>query len=90
MKALLTSTLVLLKLLVLISSCQSEEKTVTAPASIDGVSSPAMPKGEDFNLEKEDDESCDTKEDLEKKLEEAKKKPNEAFKLQGGDAGCEV
>lgn len=87
MKTLLISALILLGLL---TSCQSEENSATTQTPIDAVSSPATQKGEDFNLKKDDDESCDTEEDLEKKLEEAKKKPNEAFKLQGGDAGCEV
>ncbi len=44
---------------------------------------------DDFSDLKEKDESCDTEEDLEKKIEEQAKK-QEAFKLQGGDGGCEV
>lgn len=72
-------------------SCQKETK---APASdgISGAGSSAAEagNGKDFSFDKkEKDESCDTEEDLEKQIEEAKKK-KEAFKLQGNDGGCTV
>lgn len=86
--------LIFLFLIAFTVSCQQETK---APASTtttgaDGVSSAAAQptNGQDFNFDKKDkDESCDTEEDLEKKIEEAKKK-QEAFKLQGNDEGCTV
>ncbi|WP_127715022.1 hypothetical protein [Halobacteriovorax sp. HLS] len=43
---------------------------------------------DDFSdLKKEDDESCETEEEISKKLAAPKQ---EAFQLQGGDSGCEV
>jgi hypothetical protein len=44
---------------------------------------------DDFSDLKKDDESCDTQEDLEKKIEEQARK-KQAFQLQGGDEGCVV
>ena len=74
--------------LLMVSSCQKQEE---APAKSDGVSgaasSAASPKAADIDFDKKKDEACDTEEDLEKQIEEAKKK-QEAFKLQGGDGGC--
>lgn len=69
--------------LILLIGCQ-EQKKAAAP-----VQSAVVQSEDDFSdLEKKDDGSCDTTEDLEKKIIEAKKKPKQAFKLQGGDSGC--
>lgn len=68
--------------------CQKEE-TQAAATSADGVSSAALSDTKDPLFEKEDDESCDTEEDLEKKIEQAAKK-KEAVSLQGGDSGCDI
>lgn len=80
------------KILVLLSfvfftSCQEakteQNSTVQASSSFDAIDA----KSESYDFDKEKDESCDTEVDLEKKIEEAKKK-NTALKLQGGDSGC--
>jgi len=42
---------------------------------------------EKYNFDEKEEESCDTEEELEKKVTKPKQ---EAFKLQGGDPGCEV
>lgn len=67
-------------------SCHKEE----APKVAQVQQSAVVQAEDDFSdLKKKDDESCDTEEDLEKKImEQAKKKPAKAFKLQGGDTGC--
>jgi hypothetical protein len=81
-----------MKLIILCSllfiSCVQEKETKQTKVSAS--SSLSKAKVDDFSdLEKKDDEGCDTKEDLEKKImEEAKKKPEKAFQLQGGDPGC--
>lgn len=67
--------------LVLIS-CQQETKVAADTSAVQKIEPSA-----DVVFDKKKDESCDTEEDLEKQIEEAKKKP-EAFKLQGGDSGC--
>lgn len=76
----------------LISGCQPTEnnkKGSSSPASHETKQVQAQAKAEDdFSDLKEKDESCDTEEDLEKKIEEQAKK-KEAFKLQGGDGGCD-
>ena len=66
-----------------VTSTQSKEKSPDTKSS-----AMATTSTQDLNLE-EDKEGCSNEEDLEKKImEEAKKKPEEAFKLQGGDTGC--
>ena len=44
---------------------------------------------DDFSDLEKKDESCDTEEDLEKKIEDQARK-KQAFQLQGGDEGCVV
>lgn len=76
-----------LSLITTMSSCQ-EEKSSTVQDGVSGAASSAFVQaGNDIDFDKKKDESCDTEEDLEKQIEEAKKK-QEAFKLQGGDPGC--
>lgn len=75
-------------LILMVSSCQKQEEVPAKSDGVSGAASSAMaPKAEDIDFDKKKDESCDTEEDLEKQIEEAKKK-QEAFKLQGGDGGC--
>lgn len=71
------------------ASCNKEDGSAQSSLSTQESASSAVSSGtEDFSdLEKKKDESCDTTEDLEKKIEEKAKK-QEAFKLQGGDPGC--
>ncbi len=77
--------------LLFLFSCQQTESSMSKSSSIPGQdqSSLQAKAEDDFSDLKEKDESCDTEEDLEKKIEEQAKK-QEAFKLQGGDEGCEV
>jgi hypothetical protein len=67
--------------------CNKEAKSKSS--AVAPVSGNSMSSSDDFSdLEKQKkDESCDTAEDLEKKIVEKAKK-QEAFKLQGGDPGC--
>ncbi len=69
-------------------SCQKEEQIVDTQAASTTIPIDKEEKDPLF-AETEKDESCDTEEDLEKKIEEAAKK-KEAFSLQGGDSGCAV
>lgn len=86
--------LVLISLLYLVS-CQKEEapapvKRSQAPAEYDFTKkgTHSQKANDDFSdLKKKDDESCDTEEEITKKLAEPKQ---EAFQLQGGDTGCDV
>jgi hypothetical protein len=76
----------LLLLSLLVISCQ--KKTEQLNSSTTQTSNIVANDFSDLEkLEKKDDESCDTEEDLEKKImEEAKKKHEQAYKLKGGDA----
>lgn len=88
-----------LKILVLISllfvSCNKDEDVATPNRKAPEVNnydfnakSNSLDKKDDFSdLEKKDDESCDTEEEITKKLAKPKQ---EAFQLQGGDSGCDV
>ena len=78
-------SLLILLCSILLFSCQEETKTqsVTTHASSMAHSNDKT----DSMFEKDKDESCDTEEDLEKKIKEAAKK-KEAFSLQGADTGC--
>lgn len=81
----------LLLSLFLLVACQQEKNSTSLPISKAAVSKVAI--GDDFSdLKKEDDESCDTEEDLKKKLEAdiEKQKKGEAVQLQGGDPDCAV
>lgn len=72
--------------------CQKSEQSTNITKKEENLShsnSLQVKTEDDFSDLKEQDESCDTEEDLEKKIEEQAKK-QEAFKLQGGDGGCEV
>ncbi len=79
--------LIILSFLIFVSSCVEEQEK--KPTSLSAASA-MQAKSKDFSdLEKTEDEGCDSKEDLEKKImEEARKKPEKAFKLQGGEPGC--
>lgn len=72
--------------LLLTIGCQKEEAPKNA-VPLTG-SSQAVSQSNDIDFDKKKDESCDTEEDLERQIEEAKKKEPTAFKLQGGDTGC--
>lgn len=82
----------LLCILIFVCSCQEENKpkeTLTHQTTHE------LQKSDDFSeFQKEDDESCDTEEDLEKKLEaqiEKSKNEGQAMQLQGSsDPGCEI
>ncbi len=83
------TNLSLILMLFIVIGCQEQTKTVASQDGVSGAATSAPIAGSneiDFE-KKEKDESCDTEEDLEKQIEEAKKK-QEAFKLQGGDSGC--
>lgn len=76
---------------VLLLSCVKEDDQKARSINTTNLSAVAnTTNSDDFSdLKKEGDEECDSEEDLEKKImEEAKKKPEKAFKLQGGDTGC--
>ncbi len=75
---------------ILLFSCVKEESKTSKARSLTATASEVTTSSNDFSdLKKEGDEGCDSEEDLEKKImEEAKKKPEKAFKLQGGDTGC--
>lgn len=84
----------LILFLFLLTSCQSEEQKVIPQKKIQksnydfNAKSNSLNSSDDFSdLKKKDDESCDTEEEVTKKLAEPKQ---EAFQLQGGDSGCEV
>jgi len=67
-------------------SCQQDPKTsVTKSEMASSTTQSELGNFDEFN--KKDDESCDTEEDLLKKIEEKKKE--ETFKLDD-DEGCEV
>lgn len=84
-------------LTLLISSCQQtklentgEESSTFPDKQLEEESTQLQAKVEDdFSDLKQKDESCDTEEDLEKKIEEQARK-KKAFQLQGGDENCEV
>ena len=74
--------------LLIILGCNKEEAQSSSNLSTTSSAVSSSQDPNDFSdLEKKDDESCDTTEDLEKKIKEKSKK-QEAFKLQGGDEGC--
>lgn len=81
------SSVFLVALILMVNSCQKEEKAAATSDGVSGAASAVTPKAADIDFDKKKDEACDTEEDLEKQIEEAKKK-QEAFKLQGGDGGC--
>lgn len=73
-------------------SCQQESNSKSEPKKIENYDftkkSNSVSATDDFSdLKKEDDESCDTEEEVTKKLAAPKQ---EAFQLQGGDSGCDV
>jgi len=72
----------------LLFGCQPSQKIGSGDSMHEAQSSQVKVE-DDFSDLKEKDESCDTEEDLEKKIEEQVKK-KEAFKLQGGDGGCDA
>jgi len=87
--------LVLISLLIFVS-CQKEQKLPPvkrsqAPAQYDfsKKNTKSQNASDDFSdlKKKKEDESCDTEEEITKKLAEPKQ---EAFQLQGGDSGCDV
>ncbi len=92
--------MLVLTFLFVFTSCNKEEApkpvslqktSVPAPAATVITGSSAAP--DDFSdLKKEDDESCDSEEELLKKqIEKAKKAKTQGVKLQGaGDEGCTV
>ena len=77
----------------LVFSCQQETPkkempTLQKSSTVSNGQASSQASADDFSdLAKKDDESCDTEEDLEKKIQEKIKK-KEAFKLQGGDSDC--
>ena len=86
-----------LLLLILLGACQpsTPENTASEEAAfpdenleLESNNLQATVKDDFSDLEKKD-ESCDTQEDLEKKIEEQARK-KQAFQLQGGDEGCVV
>ena len=87
---------VLLGLLLGFFGCQENkvtEASATSTHSSSATATNALGQEDDFSdLKKEDDEACDTEEDLEKEIAEQAKKAEQgqAFKLQGGDEGCVV
>ncbi len=86
-------TIIVLLTSLFIFSCQKEEvsvaKTIVPSVNYDFNSkSNSLKSGDDFSdLKKKGDESCDTEEEITKKLARPKQ---EAFKLQGGDTGCDI
>ena len=78
----------------LLVSCHSE-KEPAKPNALKASTTTSTDGEDDFSdLKKDDDESCDTEEDLEaklqKKIEESQNK-GEGLKLQGStDPGCEI
>ena len=88
-----------MKILIIISlltffSCSKKEATSTPVQVLDGKlemgktqSSPDSESKEKYNFDEKEDESCETEEELEEKMAKPKQ---EAFKLQGGDPGCEA
>lgn len=80
-------SLVSIFLVALLFGCQPNEEKSSVNSTRDAQSSQAKVE-DDFSDLEEKDESCDTEEDLEKKIEEQAKK-KEVFKLQGGDGGCD-
>ena len=80
--------LILIAFSLILFSCNKEESSLPSNSTSSSSALSSANDPNDFSdLEKKDDESCDTTEDLEKKIEEKAKK-QEAFKLQGGDEGC--
>ena len=82
----------LIFLSLLLFSCQQEQNIKSSAGTsadydfnkkVNSVSA----KDDFSDLKKEDDESCETEEEISKKLAAPKQ---EAFQLQGGDSGCEV
>jgi len=96
MKYLLVTTL----LMFVFTSCNKEEKPkavslqkTTAPAKTVTTATGSSAVPDDFSdLKKDDDESCDSEEELLKKqIEKAQKAKTQGVKLQGaGDEGCTV
>ncbi|MEC7276901.1 MAG: hypothetical protein VXV96_11325 [Bdellovibrionota bacterium] len=80
--------LLFISLLLLLFSCEKEAETTSTTDAVSGAASSTLSQAKDPLFEQEKDEACDTEEDLEKKIEEAAKKP-EAISLQGGDTGCD-
>lgn len=74
--------------LLLFSACNSEPKTSATEMSHRQVTSQSVHGQDDF-AEFKKDEACDSKEELEKELVKIQEK-KKAFKLQGGDAGCDI
>lgn len=72
-------------------SCNKEEKVVLSNSNVDydfTKSANSVSVKDDFSdLKKLDDESCETEEEIKEKLVRPKQ---EAFKLQGGDTGCDI
>ncbi len=83
---------ILISLLILISCNKEETKVVEAskpqPHYDFSKNANSVSVKDDFSdLKKKVDESCDTEEEIKEKLVKPKQ---EAFKLQGGDTGCDI
>lgn len=83
--------LALIVLYLLFTSC--EKKLPTKPSlgesefNSSNSSSKLKKSSEKYNFDEKEKESCDTEEEVEEKLVRPKL---EAFKLQGGESGCEI
>lgn len=73
-------------------SCVESKKKIAPAPSLEGFSKESSQKLEDdFSDFKKKDESCDSEEEVQKKIEEKlKKEPTKAFKLQGGEPDCAI
>ncbi|GEM_PF-4063802 len=82
--------IILLSLFIFIS-CNKEENVVLNSPNVEydfTKTGNSVSMKDDFSdLKKLDDESCETEEEIKEKLVKPKQ---EAFKLQGGDTGCDI
>ena len=83
-------------ILLFLTSCNKEEASIPVATDVGtskktydfNANSNSLEEKDDFkDLEKKEDEACDTEEEITKKLSNPKQ---EVFQLQGGDTGCDV
>lgn len=81
--------IILLSLLIFVSCNKEEVIPVKTNVQYDFTKNEnSMAANDDFSdLKKMDDESCETEEEIKEKLVKPKQT---AFKLQGGDTGCDI